>query len=79
VARLLPAFDTYVLGYRQRPVGSEFARRVNGGGGWIHPTVVVDGRIAGVWRLRSGVVEVEGFEGLPGLGGEVADVVRFLG
>jgi DNA glycosylase AlkZ-like len=78
VVRLLPAFDTYLLGYKERPVAAEFARRINAGGGWIHPTVVVDGRVVGVWHLRSGAVEVEPFEQLPDLSTEIADVHRFL-
>jgi hypothetical protein len=46
--RLLPAFDTYLLGYRQRTlsVAPEVAARVNAGGGIIHPTLAVDGRVA---------------------------------
>ncbi|MBP2325454.1 hypothetical protein JOF56_005839 [Kibdelosporangium banguiense] len=78
VVRLLPAFDTYLLGYKQRPVGPEFATRINAGGGWIHPTVVLDGRVIGVWKLRSGEVEVEPFEPVPDLTTEIADIQRFL-
>jgi hypothetical protein len=77
--RLLPAFDTYLLGYKQRPVAPEFAGRINAGGGWIHPAVVLDGRVIGVWRLRSGEVEVEPFEPVPDLTTEIADIQRFLG
>jgi Winged helix DNA-binding domain len=79
--RLLPAFDTYVLGYKKRPVPEEFAKRVNAGGGLIRPTVVVDGRIAGTWRKRSGDIEVKPFEPLDrtALEAEVADMARFLG
>jgi hypothetical protein len=79
VVRLLPAFDTYLLGYKQRPVDPEFAGRVNAGGGWIHPTVVLDGRVIGVWKLRSGEVEIEPFEPVPDLTAEIADIQRFLG
>jgi hypothetical protein len=78
VVRLLPAFDTYLLGYKQRPVVPEFAGRINAGGGWIHPAVVFDGRVIGVWKLRSGEVEVEPFEPLPDLTAEIADIQRFL-
>ena len=88
--RLLAAFDAYVLGYRDRSLilAPEFARRIQAGGGWIHPAVVVDGRIAGTWKLRRGrtraSVLVEPFEPLRRahlgvLEAEVADVGRFVG
>jgi hypothetical protein len=88
--RLLAAFDAYVLGYRDRDLflAPEFAGRSQAGGGWIHPAVVVDGRIAGIWKLRRGrgraSVLVEPFEPLrrerlADLEAEVADVGRFLG
>jgi hypothetical protein len=81
VVRLLPAFDTYLLGYRSREhaVAAEHASRVWPGGGWIHPVVLVDGRAAGTWRVRGGRVAVEPFGPLPdGARAEAADVERFL-
>ncbi len=79
--RLLPAFDTFVLGYRERPVAAEFAKRVNAGGGLIRPTIVADGRIVGTWRTRSRVIEIEQFEPVDraALLAEVADLARFQG
>ena len=88
--RLLPAFDTYLLGYRERDLGvsDEFARRVHPGGGIIRPTLMIDGRAAGVWarkRTRRGIaVTVSAFEDLSpdivtALEYEAADVGRFLG
>jgi hypothetical protein len=52
--RLLPAFDSYLLGYRDRDLMLDpaFARRIQAGGGWLHPVVVHDGRVVGRWRLR---------------------------
>jgi len=89
VVRLLPLFDTYLLGYRGRDVAVEpsFARRVLPGGGWLHPTVATDGRVVATWRSerrrRLLEVEVEPFEGLERgvrahLTGEAEDVARFL-
>jgi hypothetical protein len=77
--RLLPAFDTYLLGYRERPVDPRYARKINAGGGWIHPAVVVDGRVVGTWRRRSGEIEVEPFEPVDEarLAAEIADITRF--
>lgn len=84
--RLLPAFDTYLLGYRTREsqVDRRFAGRVWPGGGWIHPAVVVDGWVVATWRLRGAHVVVAPFEGLdPSVLGplerEAAEVGRFLG
>jgi hypothetical protein len=49
---LLPAFDEYFVAYRDRDavVPPERARRLNAGGGMLSPAVIVDGKIAGVWR-----------------------------
>jgi hypothetical protein len=86
--RLLPAFDGYLLGYRGRhhAVAPEDAARVHPGGGIIRATVLVDGRVAGIWRIdrRRGRLVVESFAGLPGapiaaLDAEVDDIARFLG
>jgi len=88
--RLLYRFDEYLLGWRGRDLvlSPRFARRIQAGGGWIHPAVVVDGRVVGTWRLapKTGdrlTVTVEPFEpldgALPGLETEAADLGRFLG
>lgn len=87
--RLLPAFDEYLLGY----AGREFAltpaleRRLQRGGGWIHPGVIADGRGIGAWRTqrRGGRLEVlvEPFERITqaiatGIQAEVSDLGRYL-
>lgn len=87
---LLPAFDTFLLGYRGRDllVPPPYAKRVNAGGGMIRPVVLVNGQAAGTWRIKrrkdSLAVLVQPFEPeaaawLPALEDEVADVGRFLG
>ena len=88
--RLLPAFDTYLLGYRRRDpaVSPALQRRLQRGGGWLHPAVVVNGRAVAAWSLRRtglrGRLTLEPFEALPrtvrvGVDDEVADISRFLG
>lgn len=50
---LLPGFDEYMLGYRDRraALDPQHAQRViPGGNGVFQPTIVIDGRIAGVWK-----------------------------
>jgi hypothetical protein len=90
LVRLLGRFDDYLLGWRDRELilDPRFARRIQAGGGWIHPAVVVDGRVAGTWRARRAAgrleVTVEPFGRLPagtrpGLEAEAADLGRFLG
>jgi hypothetical protein len=91
VVRLLGRFDDYLLGWRGRDLVLEarFARRIQAGGGWIHPAVVVDGRVAGTWRARRAGgrldIAVEPFGGRlpsgarPALEAEAADLGRFLG
>jgi hypothetical protein len=90
IVRLLPRFDIYVLGYQKRDlaVPSQYAKRINAGGGIVHPTVLVDGRIVGTWKSKREknqlVVMVEPFEQLApeieeGLEAEVVDIGRFWG
>jgi DNA glycosylase AlkZ-like len=52
LAYLLPAFDEYLVAYRNRDavLDPNVAKRVNAGGGILWPTVVVDGRVVGTWR-----------------------------
>lgn len=89
IVRLLPRFDIYLLGYQRRElaVPPQHTKRINAGGGMISPTLMVDGRIVGVWkstrkRDRLDVV-VEPFELLApqvhaGLEAEIVDLARFL-
>jgi hypothetical protein len=51
--RLLPAFDPFVLQpYSARPVEAAARPRVYRTAGWVSATILVDGRVAGVWELR---------------------------
>ncbi len=52
VVHLLPRFDNLLLGYAKRDwiVASQFDRRINRGGGIIHPTLLVNGRGLGTWQ-----------------------------
>lgn len=88
--RLLPRFDTYLVGYRDRTLLRDAATsRAVYAGGWIHPGVVHDGRLVGSWRLRrqSGesavTVRVQLSFAASGdeeaLAAEASDVGRFLG
>jgi DNA glycosylase AlkZ-like len=54
VVLLLPAFDTYLLGYRNRDVAvpPKYQDRVFHGGE-IAPTILIDGCAAGTWRYES--------------------------
>ena len=90
VVRLLPRFDTYLLGYacRDQMVPSIYAKRINAGGGLIAATLLVDGRILGTWKSqRHGTtlaVTIEPFESLPGtimpvLEEQADGIGRFLG
>jgi hypothetical protein len=58
----LPAFDEYLIAYRDRSavLSPRDARRINAGGGLLAPTVVVAGRVVGTWRrtLGRGVVTI---------------------
>nr|WP_185907224.1 winged helix DNA-binding domain-containing protein [Streptomyces sp. WAC04770] len=88
--RLLPAYDNYLVAYRDRDfsVAAEHARRVWPGGGQIRPTVLVDGLAVGTWSggRRGTPVTVEPFPDTPpptdavaaGIDRESADVARFF-
>jgi hypothetical protein len=89
-ARLLPAFDPYLLGYRERgfAVAAAHARRVHPGGGMVRATATDDGRAVATWsaRRRGGRLALELDEFAPiskraavALRSEAADVARFEG
>jgi hypothetical protein len=89
IVRLLPAYDTYLLGYKSRDfmLDPAYARRVHPGGGLIRPTLLVNGRIEGTWKLmkqgKHQEVVIESFEKLTaavrdGVEEEVKDLSRFL-
>jgi DNA glycosylase AlkZ-like len=67
---LLPRFDGYLLGYKQRSLALDpvNARAVNTGGGMPKPTAIVDGRVIGTWgyttKKKDVVVTVEPFRRL---------------
>lgn len=84
--RLLPAFDGLLLAHRDRllTVDPVQARTVLPGGGVLRPTVLVNGRVEGTWRLTKGAPEVDLFGELDAgttdaLASEQADVVRHRG
>jgi hypothetical protein len=90
---LLGHFDPYLLGYASRDLvlDPRFARRIQAGGGFIAPAILVDGRVAGTWRrarrdeaLDIALEPFEELEELPAgalaeLEREARDVARFLG
>ncbi|MCX5209688.1 winged helix DNA-binding domain-containing protein [Kitasatospora sp. NBC_00240] len=87
--RLLGAYDNYLLGYRDRTamLDPAFAKRINAGGGVIHPALVADGRVLGRWRTERArgatTLLVEPFGPLSGpvregLRAEAEGVGRFL-
>ena len=52
---LLPGFDEYILGYKDRDdvLDPKHAQRIcPGGNGMFSPTIIVDGRVAGIWKRR---------------------------
>jgi hypothetical protein len=90
LVRLLPAYDTYLLGTRDRDlvVSASDAKRLFPGGGLLRPAVLLDGRAVGRWgvqRRRAAIeVWVEPFDRLrPEVVGaleiEAEDIGRFLG
>ena len=92
LVRLLPAFDEYLLGWRGRDltVAPEHRSKVNRGGGWLHPVLLVDGCAVATWRtervsggLRLQITAFDGAELEPavrdGVVREARDLSSFLG
>lgn len=87
--RLLPHFDPYLLAYRRRDFAltPELSRRLQRGGGFVHPVLVADGRGLAACAIRTRgsrtTVEVDPISPLgpderAGLVAEVDDLGRFL-
>lgn len=84
-ARLLPAFDEYLMGYRDRSLAldPDHAADVGpGAGGMVAATVLSGGRITGTWtakkRAAGPAVEVrEWIDGPPGIGKAVEEYRAF--
>ena len=88
--RLLPYFDSYLLGHKEREhlMAMEHRLKVYRPQGWIVPVVLVDGRATAVWehaRERNHLrVKVTKFGSISrriaaGIGEEARDLGRFLG
>jgi hypothetical protein len=88
--RLLPHFDSYLLGHRDHRNVVEDAHRprVYRGQGWVSPVVLLDGRVAGVWTHSAGggvlTIRVRSFVPLPrparaALREEARSMAEFLG
>lgn len=54
VMRLVPDLDEYLLGWRDRgfALPPEHRRDVNAGGGFVRPTVLLDGTAIATWRIE---------------------------
>lgn len=90
VVNLLPSFDAYLLGHRDKShlVDAAKYKRVYRKAGWLSPVVLIDGRVAGVWTHKEHrgrrLVSVERFRSLnraerEGVAAEAEDLGRFLG
>ena len=88
--RLLPYFDTFLLGHKEREhlAGTEHRPKIYRAQGWIAPVVLVDGRVTAVWgHTREGNllrVKVMKFDSISrrvaaGIRKEAQDLGRFLG
>jgi len=88
--RLLPAFDTYLMGYESRSHAVDEAgeKVILPGGGILRPTICVDGRFVGTWSQtktkKKLSVALEPFDRiddrwLPAIEAEAADIGRFEG
>jgi hypothetical protein len=53
LVRLLPSFDEYLLGWKDRRfiADAERWRRIQSGAGWFNPAVVADGAGVGTWTV----------------------------
>ena len=90
VVRLLPSFDPYLLGHRDKGhlVAAAHYKRVYRSQGWLSPVVLVNGRAVGVWSYRRKGerlhMDIDPFEKVSravrsDIEAEAADLGRFLG
>lgn len=89
LVRLLPAYDTYLMGHRRREfIAAAEWPEIGPGGGLLRPVIAVGGRAAGTWRLRRAggklAAELLPFTGLDAhtrraAESELDDVARFEG
>lgn len=80
---LLPAFDEYLLGWKDRgfALAKAHARMVAPGGGIIRPVVIADGTVVGTWQgnpIRPNLFADEADVDPTALAADSADVTRFL-
>src|SRR6266545_1294215 len=71
VVRLIPWWDEYLLGWKDRDLVAPPAqwRKINrDGGGWLNPTILADGRAVGTWNTnptpKARHIEVQPFSAL---------------
>jgi hypothetical protein len=83
--RLMAMWDSTLLAYVDggRVVPPDYRKVVTRRNGDVLPTLLVDGRVAGVWRPTEGGIEATAFQRLPaeawdGLATEAAALVAFL-
>jgi len=52
--RLLPHFDVFLLAHRRKEhlIAKQHYKKVYRNAGWISPTILMDGKIAGTWKLE---------------------------
>ena len=80
---LLPGFDEYLLGYKDRRdvLSAEHAQKiVPGGNGVFLPTIVADGQVVGTWKRnlkqQPPEVQLSPFTDLDGLNERAADAIN---
>ncbi|MCF0082370.1 winged helix DNA-binding domain-containing protein [Streptomyces lomondensis] len=83
--RLMAMWDSVLLAHadRSRVIPPAYRRLVIRVNGDVLPTLLVDGRVAGVWRAVDGGIEATAFHALPpaawdGLAAEAASLTRLL-
>jgi hypothetical protein len=78
--RLLPAFDPYLLGWKDRSfaVPPELHKRAFPGGGMLRAVTVDEGRVTGTWTIPGGVLKLD-TPNPDAYATEARDVQRFLG
>jgi Winged helix DNA-binding domain len=87
--RMLGAFDTFLLGYKDRrfTAGDQHHETISDGGGGIYPVILRDGLVIGGWRVsrRGGRIEIAlDRDPLPrgakqAIDAEIRDLERFEG
>ncbi|BFH11661.1 winged helix DNA-binding domain-containing protein [Paenibacillus melissococcoides] len=75
--KLLPKFDPLLLGHKEKfYMESEHYKKIYGAAGHVHAAVVINGMVAGTWKMKGKKVDMRLFENADGYAGLRSELSR---